>query len=263
MSFIDIQHSFPLYYEETGSGYPILFIHPPGMGSITFKYQRPLGNHFRIILMDLRGNGQSGFNSEKISINLFTRDIIALLDALQIKKTVICGYSNGGSIALDLCLTYPERVSGIILLGGFSEVNSFILYTEFKMGINIVKHHGLNILAKILGKMHGTSKEFQKELEQYFRKTNDRILYETYKAGLAYNCTNRLSELKIPILLIDGALDIYMHHYQHKIREYLPNAELIFVTNAFHQLPTKHSNEINQIISAFMNKHGFRTSSEQ
>ncbi|QOR68325.1 alpha/beta hydrolase [Cytobacillus suaedae] len=244
--------SVPIYYESAGSGIPIVFIHPPGMGLVTFRKQLPLSKDYNTICIDLRGNGKSGYDDEKITLPLLAQDICEVLDHLNIEKAVICGYSNGGSIALELALSHPKRVSGLILIGGFSEVNTFLLRSEFKLGIFTVRMKGLPVLAKVLGQAHGTSKEYKKEIEQYVLKANPAILYQMYNEGLKYNCTNRLSDLRVPVLLIDGTRDHYLHSYQKMLERYIETTTKVFISKARHQIPTKYANEVNRIIHEYM-----------
>ena len=222
------------------------------MGLVTFKHQQPLSKHFQIVTFDLRGNGQSGVNDDKITLHLLAKDLYELLDQLKINKAIICGYSNGGSIAQEFALSYPDRTEGIILIGGFSEVNTFLLQSEFLLGIYTVKMRGLPLLAKVLGTAHGTTKKYKQEIEQYVLKANPTALYQMYREGLLYNCTNRLSQLTVPLLLVYGARDYYVHRYQQLFKKYIPNSDVVYISKARHQIPTKHHRELNTVIEQFI-----------
>lgn len=253
MPIVEIKNkSVPIYYESSGSGKPIVFIHPPGMGLITFRKQLPLSEHYNTVCIDLRGNGKSGYDEEEITLPLLAEDICEVLDHLDIEQAVICGYSNGGSIALELALSHQNRVNGLILMGGFSEVNTFLLRSEFKLGIFTVRMKGLRVLAKVLGQAHGTSKEYKKEIEKYVLKANPEILYQMYVKGLKYNCTNRLQDIRVPVLLIDGTRDFYLHSYQKMLERDIENTTKVFISKARHQIPTKHADEVNRIIHEYM-----------
>ncbi|MFD1735562.1 alpha/beta fold hydrolase [Bacillus salitolerans] len=243
-----------IYYDRHGAGKPILFIHPPGMGLVTFNLQLPLSNKYQVIRMDLPGNGNSIPPFNKITIPLLANSVIPVLNELKLEEVVICGYSNGGSIALEFALQYPERTAGIILIGGFPEVNSFLLQQEFQLGILTVKLGGLPLLAKVLGFAHGTTPDYKKEIEQYVLKSHPGSLYDMYVEGLKYTCTNRLYQIKSPLLLIYGAKDYYVHHYQYLFKERIKNTEVVYVSKSRHQIPTKHAAELNAIIHSFMDK---------
>lgn len=241
-----------MYFEMSGEGVPIVFIHPPAMGAVTFKKQKSLAEKYKIITYDLRGNGLSGCSEEKITIPLLVGDLKILLDELHIEETVICGYSNGCSVALEFALQYPERIKALILSGGFPAVNSFLLAQEFRLGMLTARCKGIKLLAKVLAISHTKEKEYQREIYEYVLKVNPTILYEMYKAGLYYNCTARLSKLTMPLLLVYGGKDDYIHKHKKLFERYMTQTDTIFIEKSRHQIPTKHFHEFNKIIDNFL-----------
>jgi pimeloyl-ACP methyl ester carboxylesterase len=74
---------------------------------------------WRIIAPDLRGYGESSVVSGKTTLDVFARDIAALLDLLAVAKIVMGGLSMGGQIVMEFCRLYPQRVRGILLAATF------------------------------------------------------------------------------------------------------------------------------------------------
>lgn len=109
-----------LYHEEHGSGEPILCIHGTGSSSILWvDAAAELGRRGRTILYDRRGFGRSERPSPlTMDVNLHADDAAALLDALDAAPAVVIGRSQGGEVAVDLALRYPERVRALALLEG-------------------------------------------------------------------------------------------------------------------------------------------------
>jgi pimeloyl-ACP methyl ester carboxylesterase len=254
MPYLKIDQASHLYYEINGDGDPIIFIHPPAMGLVTFKKQKPLAEKYKIITYDIRGNGLSSSSDEKITIPLLAADLKKLLDELQVEEAVLCCYSNAASIGLEFALTYPERVKALILSGGFPEVDSFLLAQQFHLGMLTARCKGIKLLAKVLAVSHTKEKEFQQELYKYILKVNPTILYDMYKEGLYYNCTNRLSQLTIPVMLVYGGKVDYIHKHYKIFESRMMNTDTIFIDKSRHQIPTKHYNEFNMIIDKFMRK---------
>ena len=112
-----------LYFEEFGSGYPILLFAPGGMrSSIEFWHQSPfdptveLAQDFRVIAMDQRNAGQSRAPiSASDGWETYAEDHVALLDHLGIKSTHAMGGCIGGSYSLGLIKAIPDRVSAAVL----------------------------------------------------------------------------------------------------------------------------------------------------
>lgn len=243
-----------MYFEVSGEGMPIIFIHPPAMGLVTFNKQKPLAEKYRIIMYDIRGNGRSGFTNEKITIPLLADDVRKLLDHLEIKKTVICCYSSGASIALEFALAFPERLHALIFSGGFPEVNSFLLAQQFRLGMLTARCNGIRLLAKALAISHTMEKAFQQEIYEYVLKVNPTILYQLYETGLHHNCTERLSEITQPLLLVYGRKDDYIHKHYKLFERNMMKTETIFIDRAKHEIPTRHFTEFNKIIDQFLQK---------
>ena len=76
---------------------------------------REFAQHFRLIRYDRRGHGQSGAPKGPYSFDRFGRDILAVLDALGVKKTNWCGLSMGGMDGQWLGAHAPDRVEKLVL----------------------------------------------------------------------------------------------------------------------------------------------------
>ncbi|MBA3682348.1 MAG: alpha/beta hydrolase [Bacteroidetes bacterium] len=104
-------------YSDNGEGtYPIIFIHGFPFNKSAWKPQIDmLKKTNRVITYDIRGFGDSETNNENTSITLFAHDLLKFMDALEIKKAILCGLSMGGYILLEAVSLYPHRFKGLIL----------------------------------------------------------------------------------------------------------------------------------------------------
>jgi pimeloyl-ACP methyl ester carboxylesterase len=119
MSEIEV-NGIRLYVEEHGSGAPILCIHGTGSSSLLWSEAgAELGKRGRAIVYDRRGFGRSERPDPLVmDVHLHADDAAALIDALGAGPAVVVGRSQGGEIAVDLALRYPERVRALALLEG-------------------------------------------------------------------------------------------------------------------------------------------------
>ena len=76
---------------------------------------KALGQIFRVIRYDRRGHGKSGVPSAPYSMECFGRDVLAILDDLNVDKVHWCGLSMGGMVGQWLGANAPERLGKIIL----------------------------------------------------------------------------------------------------------------------------------------------------
>jgi 3-oxoadipate enol-lactonase len=106
-----------LHFERRGSGEPLLLIQ--GMGGESTHWGEPflreLERDFEVVLYDHRGIGRSAPLEGDITTADLARDALALLEALEIERTHVFGFSMGGMVAQELALTAPERVRSLTL----------------------------------------------------------------------------------------------------------------------------------------------------
>jgi pimeloyl-ACP methyl ester carboxylesterase len=76
---------------------------------------RRLRRHFRLVLVDNRGFGQSDRPPGSFAVADMAGDVMAVLDAAGIRRTHVLGASLGGMAAQELAIRYPERVEGLVL----------------------------------------------------------------------------------------------------------------------------------------------------
>src|SRR5258705_12684275 len=109
-----------LYYEESGSGVPIVFVHEFAGDYRSWETQvRHFSRTYRCIAYNARGYPPSDVpaDGERYSQDRARDDIRAVLDALKIDKAHIVGLSMGGFAALHFGFTYPRRVRSLVVAG--------------------------------------------------------------------------------------------------------------------------------------------------
>ncbi len=115
MPFVENQGA-KLYWDEQGSGEPVLLIMGLSYPSYMWHRSRPvLANRYRTIAFDNRGVGQSDVPPGAYSIPLMASDAAAVLDAAGVESAHVLGFSMGGMIAQEFALQYPSRVRSLIL----------------------------------------------------------------------------------------------------------------------------------------------------
>lgn len=107
-------------YKEFGKGDPLVMI--MGYGGMMDLWDprlvKALALNYRVIMFDNRGIGKTSDPGTEFTIELFADDTARLMDALGIKKAHVLGYSMGASVAQELALKYPQRVSKLVLYAG-------------------------------------------------------------------------------------------------------------------------------------------------
>lgn len=105
-------------YEEYGTGHPLLLLHGGTANLESWQAQIPLfAQHFRVITPDTRGHGKTENPTGTLSYRVLADDMAAFIEALNLQKPLVFGYSDGGQIALEMGVCYPN-LAGALVLGG-------------------------------------------------------------------------------------------------------------------------------------------------
>jgi len=105
-----------LRFVDEGEGPPVVLIHGFASALDTWRgVMKELTKHHRVLAMDLKGFGWSNRPPGDYSPQAEAQLVLALMDQRNIKSAVIVGHSWGSSVALDVALAAPERVTKIVL----------------------------------------------------------------------------------------------------------------------------------------------------
>jgi aminoacrylate hydrolase len=115
-----------IYYEEHGSGEPLLLV--SGLGG-TAAYWKPnipaLAAKYRVIVHDHRGAGQSTHSRIRYSVDQMTDDVLRLMDHLKIERAHLVGHSTGGAIGQTMAIRNPERLRKLVLFATWTKADKF------------------------------------------------------------------------------------------------------------------------------------------
>ena len=205
-----------IYYEEYGTGYPILLFAPGGMRSSIefwanspFDPTREFAANFRVIAMDQRNAGKSaGPISADDGWDTYTGDHIALLDHLGIEQCHLMGGCIGSSYCLGLIKAAPLRVSAAILQNpiGLSPRNRELFFAMFDGWAQALKAQRPELDDRAL------------------RQFRDRM----YGGDFVFNVSRDfVRSCKTPMLILSGSDDYHPAETSKEIAALAPNSELI------------------------------------
>jgi len=264
-----------IYFEESGSGEPIVLMPGLGHGAAYFEKTMPLLAPLgRVVAIDPRGVGRSTSTTDRYSVQAWASDVIELLDHFGASRAHLVGSSLGACVALQAAVDFPQRVSSIVCVAGFSELDRS-LELNFRMRIGIIEKLGLgDVLAAhiamwTLGRTFINTPEGQAAVERLFEsvRRNSPARYLAFiRAILEFGraepwqkgepkLTTRLSEIRKPVCVVVGGQDILTPvSVSKQIADAIPGAELHVVPECGHITFTEKPAETAGVITRFLER---------
>ena len=204
-----------LYWEEAGSGYPILVFAPGGMRSAVefwerapFDPRRELASEFRVIAMDQRNAGRSrAIITSRDGWDSYAADHLALLDHLGIERCHLMGGCIGSSFCLGVMHASPSRVSAAVLQNPIGlDGNREVFFAMFDGWAADMKKR---------------DPELDDDALATFRQA-------MYGGDFTFNVSRQfVRKLTTPLLILAGNDQYHPTSVAREIAELAPNAELV------------------------------------
>ena len=270
MTMKDSENSFSLnvnnhklsYTDKGKYGAPVvLFIHGFPLNKSMWNLQiESFTNNCRVITYDIRGFGNSDAGKEDFSIELFTKDLISLMDALKIDKTILCGLSMGGYIALNAVENYPERFNALILSDTSCKADTTEAKEKRMKAIENITNNGVEKYAeesimKFFTSQSITGKTEEVDLvKEMILKSSPKSLCDTLRAlSVRKQTCSSLSDIKVPVLILVGKEDIITPPAEGQfMHERIKASTLKIIESAGHLSNIESSEEFNYQLRMFV-----------
>ena len=231
-----------IYYEEYGSGTPLLLLHQ-GLGSIEnlSGIIPELSRHFRVIAPDAPGHGRSE-QADSLSGALLANYCSEIIDQLQVDSAYVMGWSMGGNTALLLAANRPDKIKKVV--SGASNTTSSGLTQE---GLDLLNEYTVEAVV-----------EDKTWLEHYQRMNPQpdkwiKFWKDTQKMWSAEVKVpdNKLSSIDVPVLIIRGDRDMIRLEHSVELFKSLKKGQLCVYPNMGHEMPELKSEMLCKIALDF------------
>jgi pimeloyl-ACP methyl ester carboxylesterase len=252
-----------MYYEEYGSGDPLILLHGGTVSSSMWKPFIPFfAQHFRVITPDSRGHGRTNNPKGELNYRLMADDVIDLAKALAITKPFICGYSDGGQVALEIGMHYPKMTQSLVVIAAWYRFSESYLKHIKSLGFEESGMVNLDQAIKAdpdlvaLWKVehsHGNDPDYWQDLLKQ--------ISTMWWTPLDYT-PDDFRKISEPTLILVGDRDgVVPVEEAVEIYRFIPNSELSILPNATHRANAKQAELIMNIVLDFFIRHN--TSSTQ
>ncbi|ABG59568.1 alpha/beta fold hydrolase [Cytophaga hutchinsonii] len=257
-------------YNDVGEGtIPIIFIH--GFPFDKTMWQRQmyfLKSSNRVIAYDLKGFGESKEQIASLTIEMFTEDLIAFMNALHIDKAILCGLSMGGYIVLNAVKKYPERFEALILSDTQCIADTAEAKEKRYKAIDEINENGVHAFNEkfIKSIFHTDSLIKKKEVIETLRinmQSNTRRSMTRVLAALAERTEtcSEIHNIQIPTLIICGREDAVTPLSQSEsMHEAIKGSMLRVIDNAGHVSNLEQPHTFNKHLQEFLSPFSISTS---
>ncbi|MBN1279381.1 MAG: alpha/beta hydrolase [Chlorobiaceae bacterium] len=245
-----------------GEGYPLVLI--MGYGSTMNLWETGLlelfASHFRVIVFDNRGMGDTGAGTENYSIARMADDTAGLMRALNIRQAHVLGWSMGSLIAQELAFRHPSMVGKLALYAAHCDAEMFPPAPEVLAMLTDASgtpaERGMRYISLLFPEMWMQSNG--QRLKEIFYRPMGRISEEitarqSEAIGSWSGTTERLPLLGKPTLLITGSEDrLVIPRNANYMAETIPFSQLCVVENAGHGLMFQYPELFYEKVKAFL-----------
>lgn len=250
-----------LWYSLTGEGDPLILLHSGFTDHRIWEYQiEPFAQQYQVVNFDQRGNGQSDLPLGPFS---HMEDLKALLETLEMKRVSLVGSSQGGGVAIDYALQYPERVKALVVVGSaltgypypaeymaqMMELTGVVQTQGIPAGIEaIIAHPGWDYFFPAPSRPEARAKVIQ----AVRNSANAFRWIPTWERSPAPTASQRIGEIQCPVLIINGARDSdFVRQMADHLQSGIKQAQRVTMEGCSHLPYVEKPDEFNQIVLEF------------
>ncbi len=279
MSYVDVgkenSTSIHLYYEDHGSGQPVVLIHGYPLSSASWEKQVPalLSAGHRVIAYDRRGFGKSSQPTTGYNYDTFAEDLRKLVTHLRLKDFTLVGFSMGGGEVARYIGKYGSKdVSKAVIIGG---IPPYLLKTaDNPEGVDGSVFEGIKkavaadryaFFTEFFKNFYNTDVHLGKRVsEQAIQASWNTAAIASATASLACVPTwhedfrKDLAKIDVPTLVIHGDSDriVSFSAAGQRTAKLVKGAELVVIKDGPHNVAWTHAEEVNEALLKFLAKPG-------
>lgn len=270
MAYATTDDGVRLYYETTGAGTDLVFVHEFAGDLHSWEPQlRHFGRQYRCVAFNARGYPPSDVPQKPASYSQqrAVDDIVSVLDALSIERAHVVGLSMGGFSALHLGLRHPERVRSLCVAGcgyGAEAGTRDRFRAEAEASASILLERGMESFVEQYAQ-GPTRVQFETKDERGFAEfkrafaahsalgsANTQLGVQRERPSL-FDLEKELRELKVPTLILNGDEDWPCLVPGLMLKQTIPSAAMSVLPNCGHTMnleaPDAFNRELAQLLS--------------
>jgi 3-oxoadipate enol-lactonase len=249
-----------LAVEVRGEGLPVLLVHGMPFDRSMWRHQIAALPRCKRIACDMRGVGDSTSPADGYTLARYADDLVAVLDALGVRRAVVCGLSMGGYIAFELLRRHPDRIAALVLADTRAEADSADVRRRRDELAALAERDGTLAVAERLlpDLVSPATRSAQPELLDVVRAMAGRWTVPGLVGALRVlrdrpDSTETLSRVAVPALVLGGSDDaVTPPDVVKRLAAVIPGARYAAVAAAGHLAPLEQPLATTRLIADFL-----------
>jgi pimeloyl-ACP methyl ester carboxylesterase len=231
-----------IWYSTYGSGLPVILLHG-GLGhSGNWGYQVPalVQSGYRAVLIDSRGHGRSTRDGKPFSYDLMASDVLEVMNALQLERACLVGWSDGACTALILAAKEPSRAAGVFFFACNMDPSGVKSIEESPILDRCFNRH-----AKDYAQLSATPEDFGDFVKDVT------VMQQTQPNYSAHD----LAKISVPVVVVQSEHDEFIkREHAEYLAQSISGAELVILNSVSHFAPLQRPEQFNTAMLAFVGK---------
>jgi len=250
-----------ILYEVIGSGPPVVLLHPfPANHDLWKPAAQALVSHYRVILPDLRGHGESGIGVGPATMEKHAADIAGVLDHEEVGRAPFVGVSIGGYVLFEFWRKYRARVEALGLCSTKATADTPEARAGRLQAATDVMERGTEaffegMVLKLLGKTtRSTRPDLVEQALRMMRKMSPEDVAMVQR-GMAErrDSVETLKTINVPTLILTGDEDLLTGAPEAELmRQNVPGSQMRVIAKAGHYSPWEQPEEVGNLVRQFL-----------
>ena len=209
-----------------------------------------LSRDFAVAAVDLPGHGSSEPVGDP-SVERYATTVMGVMQRIGKRKVVLVGHSMGGAVALQIALTHPGLLKGLILIGTAAYLDKLALTPDIFLWSAAAMPH------KFRGMLFSevVTEDALAIAGNDIRRCRVETVLDDFTVCRHFDFRGRLKALKLPTLILCGDEDhITPVRYSKRLQQEMPGSTLMLIQKAGHMLPLESPDRVNAAIREFIRR---------
>lgn len=248
-----------IHYDVCGEGPPMVLVHANPFDRRLWLHQAArYAARFRVVNIDIRGYGYSDKPETRFTLADMLADVFGVCDDEAIDTAVFMGVSVGSGIAMLAALEHPRRTRAIVLVGGSSDGPANVEAIVRGIHQETLADDLLRMMRSYVAPAFAASATGDYLLRLFIERTDTlsaASIANVFRARGSCDMTARLPDLRVPTLVVNGALDNSLARGK-RTASLIPGARHATIADAGHACVLEKPAEFDAHVASFLIENG-------